>query len=400
MRGVAEGAGDFGSVTTSNLTASDAKLRAQSVWRRHAVVRARMTESDIDVLIAYGSGLHAFTGTNPAWYLSAYKQIGPHAAVILPLAGEPLFVITPQWDGPRYRERATMEWIASDPRGFFDIVHAELESRHLKGKAIAVAGGPLQPQAVREIWPDLLGAAPIDADGLISDTAKIRDDWSLACTRRAVAIAEQGYRNLLATTRPGMRELEVAANLEICMRELGAEDNFQLLSASQHNQAGHLPTDRLLERGDVVLAEITPAVEGEFAQICRSTVVGRPTPVQLEKFALLSTALQAGMRAATPGRSVTEIVEAINQPIAAAGYEQYTKPPYMRTRGHSMGLGSMEPEIAPGHEHYMQENMVFVMHPNQYLPETGYLMCGEPVMITPAGAVALTSRMGELGSIV
>jgi len=48
----------------------------------------------------------------------------------------------------------------------------------------------------------------------------------------------------------------------------------------------------------------------------------------------------------------------------------------------------------------MQENMVFVMHPNQYVPETGYLMCGEPVIITREGAVPLTSRMGELGAIV
>ena len=71
----------------------------------------------------------------------------------------------------------------------------------------------------------------------------------------------------------------------------------------------------------------------------------------------------------------------------------------MRTRGHSMGLGSMEPEIAPGYEHYMQKDMVFVMHPNQYIPETGYIMCGEPVIITDAGAVALTSEMGSLGSI-
>ena len=30
--------------------------------------------------------------------------------------------------------------------------------------------------------------------------------------------------------------------------------------------------------------------------------------------------------------------------------------------------------------------MVFVMHPNQYIPESGYLMCGEPVVVTRRGA--------------
>jgi Xaa-Pro aminopeptidase len=384
---------------TSMLTSADLKVRARSLERRHAALRTAMAAHDIEVLVAYGSGLHAFTGTNPAWYLSAYKPIGPHAAVILPATGDPVLILTPEWDAPRYRERETMELVATSPEDFSRTLAETLKAHGLERKSIGVAGGPLQPRAVRESWPSVLGAAPIDAEQLISDAAKIRDEWSLTCVRRAVTIAEQGYENLLATTRPGMREYEVAANLECAMRERGGEDNFQLLSASQHNDAGHFPTDRVLERGDVLLAEITPAVEGEFVQICRTTVLGTPAPVLREKFALLRTALEAGMRAATPGTSVTEIVEVINQPIAAAGYERYTKPPYMRTRGHSMGLGSMEPEIAPGHAHYMQENMVFVMHPNQYLPETGYLMCGEPVIITAAGAEALTSRLGELGSI-
>ena len=40
------------------------------------------------------------------------------------------------------------------------------------------------------------------------------------------------------------------------------------------------------------------------------------------------------------------------------------------------------------------------MHPNQYIPETGYMMCGEPVIITDTGAEPLTSKMGQLDSIV
>jgi Xaa-Pro aminopeptidase len=310
-----------------------------------------------------------------------------------------VLVITPQWDAARYRERATMELVAAAPESFLGVVRAELARRGLSGRRIAVAGGQLQPRAIADAWPGVIGAPPLDAEKAISDAAKIRDEWSLNCARRAVSVAERGYDNLLATTRAGMREYELAANLEIAMRELGGEDNFLLLSASQHNHAGHFPTGRVLEKGDLILAEITPAVEGEFIQICRSAVIGGPSALQLEKFALLRAALERGMRAAKPGTAVTAIVDAINEPIAAAGYERYTKPPYMRTRGHSMGLGSMEPEIAPGHDHRLERGMVFVMHPNQYIPETGYIMCGEPVIVGDAGATPLTSRMGELGTL-
>lgn len=384
---------------TANLSPTDAAIRARSIARRHAAVRALMADADMECLVAYGSGLHAFTGTNPAWYLSAFKQIGPHAAVLLPLEDEPLLIMTPEWDAPRYRERATMEFLAVPPAGFVDTVRRQLSELGLHGRRVAVAGGQLQPRAIAESWKSVVGGAPLSAEQIISDTAKIRDEWSLHCTRRAVAIAERGYDNLLATTRAGMREYELAANLEISMREQGGEDNFLLLSASQHNHAGHFPTDRVLQTGDLILAEITPAVEGEFIQICRSAVIGGPSALQREKFALLRAALEAGMHAAKPGVSVAEIVDVINKPIADAGYERYTKPPYMRTRGHSMGLGSMEPELMPGHDHFMHRDMVFVMHPNQYIPETGYIMCGEPVIVTDAGAVPLTSRMGQLGSI-
>jgi Xaa-Pro aminopeptidase len=71
----------------------------------------------------------------------------------------------------------------------------------------------------------------------------------------------------------------------------------------------------------------------------------------------------------------------------------------MRTRGHSMALGSMDPEIAIDSDEMLLEGMVFVLHPNQYLPETGYIMCGEPVIITADGAKPLTSRMGRLETI-
>src|SRR5262249_22938053 len=110
--------------------------------------------------------------------------------------------------------------------------------------------------------------------------------------------------------------------------------------------------------------------------------------------------LRAGLRAATPGTPVTAVVAAINQPLDDAGYAKYTRPPYMRTRGHSMAMGSMEPEIAPDSDHGLQKHEVFVMHPNQYIPETGYCMCGEPVIVTDGGAQALTSKIGTLDAIV
>jgi Xaa-Pro dipeptidase len=379
---------------------SDTGLRAESYARRHRLLLEGLAAAGGEVLIAYGAGAHSFIGTNPAWYASGFKQMGPHAAAVLPVAGAPFLVVTPKWDGPRGRDRSAIaEVIACEPENFLTVLRGALQKRGLLGKRFGVAGGEQQTRAMVEAWPVLLGQTPIDAEHLVSDVARIRDAWSMACTRKAVAIAEDSYDWLLETARPGMWEHEVAGALEAHIRELGAEDNFQLMSASQHNRSVHMPTRRLLAKGDILLGEITPAVEGEFVQICRTAVFGTPSTLLKEKFALLDEALRAGMKAATPGTPVLDVVHAINKPIAAAGYERYTKPPFMRTRGHSMALGSMDPEIATFSGHVLAEGVVFVMHPNQYIPETGYLMCGEPVIITDAGAEVLTRKMGELHAI-
>jgi len=381
-------------------TSTNTSLRSQSLERRRAAIREHMRRLGLDLVIAYGSGLHSFIHMNPAWYLSGFKQLGRHMAVLLPSDGDPVAIITPVWDLARARARSTVEDVyATDEENFMTLVNEQIDRRGWRQKRVGVSGGQGHPRVIADAWPSMFDAGVQDVDTIVSDTAKIRDEWSLDCTRRAVAIAEQGYDHLLETARPGMPEHEVAAELDVYMRELGAEDNFQLMSASMHNRGVHAPTKRILEVGDILLGEITPAVEGEYIQICRTAVLGKPSTLQLDKFALLDRCLRDGMRTAVPGTPVREVVAAINRPLDDAGYSQYTRPPYMRTRGHSMSLGSMEPEIAPDRDHVLFENEVFVMHPNQYIPETGYFMCGEPVIITTRGAQNLTSKMGTLDSI-
>ena len=380
-------------------TSDDMAMRTRCLDARRHKVRDQARAQGLDGVIAYGSGNHSFLAMNPGWYLSAFKQIGQHMAVIVPVEGDPAMVITPVADLGRARERATIDDIvAAEPADFVDTVAAEIKKRGLNGKKFGIAGG-VQPHYVKSAWDSMFAKPTADCEKLVSDIAKIRDEWSLKCVRTATDIAEKGYEKLLGVARIGMWEHEVAGELEAFIRGLGAEDNFQLMSASHHNRSVHRPLGRILQQGDVLLGEITPAVEGEFLQICRTAVLGEPTDLQREKFALLDSGLRAGLKAAKPGTSTKDVVEAINAPINAAGYAKYTVPPYMRTRGHAMTLGSTEPEISTDSGHVLEKGMVFVMHPNQYLPETGYMMCGEPVIITDNGAEPLTSRMGTLDSI-
>jgi len=70
--------------------------------------------------------------------------------------------------------------------------------------------------------------------------------------------------------------------------------------------------------------------------------------------------------------------------ISDAGYGEYCYPPHMRARGHGFGAGSIAPGgvIDDDTTALLEKNQVVVIHPNQYLPETGYLACGETYLIT------------------
>jgi Xaa-Pro dipeptidase len=184
------------------------------------------------------------------------------------------------------------------------------------------------------------------------------------------------------------------------MKSLGADDNFLLLCASPHNRAVQPSNGRKLQTGDIILAEITPSVNGQLTQICRTVVVGRPPDELARKYALVVHAMDQGIAAAKPGVAMSEVCRVINLTLEAEGYGEYCHPPHIRRRGHGLGFGSMRPgDVALDNTTVLEPDMLFMIHPNQYLPETGYLLCGEPVVMTAHGAEALTAERAALAWI-
>ncbi len=103
------------------------------------------------------------------------------------------------------------------------------------------------------------------------------------------------------------------------------------------------------------------------------------------------------MTAALPGQPSFVIARAINEVITDAGYGEYCSQLYMRSRGHGLGFGAFVPHnLTEDNELALEEGMTFVIHPNQYLPETGYMMCGDIVVMRSWGAERLTQTPMQL----
>jgi Xaa-Pro dipeptidase len=357
-----------------------------------------LQEEALDGLVAVNYGHNSFLESHAVFVLSGVRPIG-ESAVVVDRSGASTLIVTPAWDADRAAKFShTGTTVGTDDLP--DALATAVAAHRLAGQKIVAVGLATLAQALaRRIETALGGNCRID-ELFIRQLARIRSPEELAAAEQATAIAERGYQHMLACVRPGMREYELAAELYCFMKNLGAEDNFLLLSASQHNLAVRAAGGRVLDVGDIILSEITPCYQGQFAQLCRTTVIGEPAPVMQDKYALLQQAMRAGQKVAIPGASVRDVTEAIDGPLRAAGYGDYCRPPYMRVRGHGLGITSDLPgDLTANSEARLEEGMMFVMHPNQYIPETGYMMCGEPVVITPGGAKALSAHPAKLDSV-
>ncbi len=365
-----------------------------SVQHRIASCVRLLESRSLDLLVGLGGNIHNFLLCEPTLVLAGFRTIGPTAA-ILERSGKVTLIVSPSWDAARAKRTTGAEVQATD-----DLV-ASLKSflgaAKVRGERIGHAGSDLVPSAIARSAIAALGTGATDLDAEVREIDRVRTPEELENAKRATDIAEKGYQRLLEFARPGMAEYEFAADIMCYMKGLGAEDNFLLINSSTHHSGVAPPSRRIIQEGDLILAEITPSCGWQFSQICRTVSVGRPPQETLDKFAILDQALQVGLKAAVPGTTVASTANAINQVLIDAGYGKYCGPPYMRVRGHGLGnLSDIPGDIDSDNQTVLEENMFFVMHPNQYLPETGYMMCGEPVRIAKEGAVALTSRRGTL----
>jgi Xaa-Pro aminopeptidase len=371
------------------LPAADESMLKVAVQRRIAELRRRMAAQGADVAVFYSSGVHTFLLVDQVRYVSGFKCMGPDAVVVLPKDDPPTLLVSPVWDADRARRQSPIEDVVATPD-----VPAALRrlvgERRLAAAAVVVTGLDRITASAREALVDSFRSPLRSFDASFDEVAAIRDNYELALARQAARIADEANEHLLATATAGMPEYVLAAELVRFTKSRGADDNFLLLASSQHNRGVRPVSDRLLDRGDFVISELTPSVGGQFVQINRTAVLGEPTPQQHTAYDVLSGALQAGLSRAVAGATVGEMVGAVNDMISAAGHGSHLTG---RRRGHGLGLGSVVPgDLVAGNDTVLRPGMIFTLHPNQYLPATGYLMCGQPVLVTEHGPEVLSAR--------
>jgi Xaa-Pro aminopeptidase len=368
--------------------------RESQLQERLQDVQKALASQGLAGLVAYYGAQHNMLRPDPIMLLTDFRALGP-SALIVPAHGAPTLIASPLWDEARAREACGCREIVMTREE--DLALRMAEAAAALDGALAMTGLEVMPVGRANAFLARLGRPLREGAEIIRNVLRTRKPFELERVRKAAEIADKGFEHLCAIARPGMREYELAAEVEAMMQSLGSEDNFGLIATGSHNVAVRAVNDRTLEAGDLVIGEITPCYKGYFAQLCRTFILGEPTSLQREKFAMLIEAEDAGLAAVRPGLPSSGVAKAVNEVIARHGYGDYCRAPYMRTRGHGLGLGGAAPaDLTESSAPVFERDMTFVVHPNQYVPETGYLMLGDTIVVTDEGPQKLTRTQQRL----
>ncbi len=194
---------------------------------------------------------------------------------------------------------------------------------------------------------------PKDCTHLLSELRMVKDPEEIELIRGAARVADVGMKAAVEAVREGVTESQVAAAAEYGMRHAGAEEFWRtyVSSGPRTNLAHGLPTNRKLAKGDLVMIDIHPIVDGYSADICRTVCVGQPTEEQQAAYDLYLEAQQSTIKMIRAGVGMVDLEGHLHQVMKDAGHGQHIFGPPI----HGVGIEFEEAPLPPGHAFFHGE---------------------------------------------
>jgi Xaa-Pro aminopeptidase len=235
-----------------------------------------------------------------------------------------------------------------------------------------------------------------EAPTLVERARMVKGADEIELTRSAVILGASLFERALEVIRPGVRESEVAAELEYAARKAGAaEMSFQTIIASGERSA--LPHGRASEaaipaRGFVV-CDFGVILSAYCSDMTRTVHVGRPTNEARLMYQAVRDAQQAAVEAVKPGISASEVDRTARKLLRKQGLAKY----FTHSTGHGVGLEIHEaPRLAAGESERLRPGMIITIEPGVYIPKKWGIRIEDMVVVTETGCEVLTPSSKEL----
>lgn len=237
------------------------------------------------------------------------------------------------------------------------------------------------------------GIELVSSDPVMDPLRAVKDDGELELMTEAQRIAGLGMDRARQLLRPGVTAHEIVTEALYVMMRAGAEKtstpiwvNVGIESCMLHGRQSRRPA----ERGDLVIVDLTPQVEGYCANLARTFVLGEPDERQRGLMDAYLDAVAAARGAMTPGATIADLDARAGEVYARHGLADY----HVFGIGHGLGLRFEEtpaPTIIPPHKSVpLREGMtVTIGHPVLAIPGFGGARFEDVYRVTPGGGQRL-----------
>jgi Xaa-Pro aminopeptidase len=227
-------------------------------------------------------------------------------------------------------------------------------------------------------------------DALMDTMRMVKDEDELTVMREAALLGCRLFDHILTFLRPGLREMDAAAELEHQARVLGAEGmSFETIVASGPRSAmphGRATTARLPRRGFLTL-DFGVILNGYCSDMTRTIHFGAPTPKERTAYESVLEAQQAAVAAVAAGTSCGDVDEAARSILRKAGWADA----FSHSTGHGVGLEIHEPpRVGTGQNTRLLPGMVVTIEPGIYLQGEFGIRIEDMVAVTRTGCAVLT----------
>jgi Xaa-Pro aminopeptidase len=218
----------------------------------------------------------------------------------------------------------------------------------------------------------------------------VKDEDELALMAEAALLGCKLFDHMLGFIRPGLREVDVAAELEHRARLLGAEGmSFETIVASGARSAlphGRATSAQLPRRGFLTM-DFGVILKGYCSDMTRTVFLGKPRIEERNTYQVVLEAQEAGVAAVASGASCGDVDEAARSVLRRAGLAEA----FTHSTGHGVGLEIHEsPRIGAGQTTRLLAGMVITIEPGVYLAGNFGIRIEDMVAVTRTGGQVLT----------
>jgi Xaa-Pro aminopeptidase len=323
-------------------------------------------------------------------YLSGFT--GSSAALLVPATGAPVIATDGRYVTQMAQQAPDLECLETRGAALALVEHAAtvglrrlgVEARHV---TLALH------DSLREAAGERIELVP--AGPFVEELRAVKDDAEVTALRTACRITDEAFESVFPQLRPGVTEREIAWQIHMAMRELGASGpafdsivGFGPHSAIPHHQ----PTDRPLADGDLVKFDFGACFGGYHADMTRTGVLGHAADWQRDLHAEVLDVQARSRASCVVGAVPQQLDTAAAAAIEAAGHS------VAHGLGHGVGLEiHEEPFLTPesAAPPLVAANVVTI-EPGIYLPGRGGVRIEDTMLVAEAGAEPLTTSPRDL----